>query len=103
MRPPYAEYVKSAMRFYARNRLAPVPQEPRFRTDADKKNWAACEAAVKPLEPVDREWVLRIYADADTLADNIYDIAAKNGISQNHLWDMINAVEKRFAKRRGLI
>ena len=103
MRPSYAEYVKSAMRFYARNRLASVPQEPRFRSDADKKNWAACEAAVKDLCAEDKELALRIYSYSDTLADNVYQLAKERNVDQAHLWDLVNTVEKKFAKRRGLI
>lgn len=103
MRPPYAEYVKSAMRFYARNRLASIPQEPKFRCDADKKNWAACEAAMKELSEQDKELALKIYSYSDTLADNVYQIAREQNVNQNHLWDLVNTVEKRFAKRRGLI
>lgn len=103
MRPSYAEYVKGAMRFYALNRLASVPQEPRFRSDADKKNWAACEAAVKDFEAKDKEYALRIYAYADTLSDNIFRISKETGIDQNYFWNLVNTVEKKFAKRRGLI
>lgn len=103
MRPPYAEYVKHAMRFYAKNRLSSVPQEPHFHTDAAKKNWVACEAAVKDMNPQDLEWILKVYASNDTLADSIYMVATDANISQNHLWDMVNEVERKFAKRRGLI
>lgn len=103
MRPSYGEYVKAAMRYYSKIKLASVPQEPRFRSDADKKNWAACEAAIKDLSSKDKELVLRVYGYSDTLADNIYRISKDEHISQDHLWDLVNTVEKRFAKRRGLI
>ena len=41
MRTFYSEYVQHCMRFYARH------TNPKFRSDADKKNWFACDSALK--------------------------------------------------------
>lgn len=41
MRTFYSEYVQHCMRFYARH------ANPKFRSDADKKNWFACDSALK--------------------------------------------------------
>ncbi len=42
MRPYYAEYVKHAMRYYSKSILNASSEQPRFKTESDKKNWFAC-------------------------------------------------------------
>ena len=46
MRPHYAEYVKHAMRFYAKSRINASSEQARFKSEADKKNWNACHTAL---------------------------------------------------------
>lgn len=97
MRAFYSEYVNHCLRFYARH------PKPVFHSEADKKNWAACENALKSFSDCDRDMLLSIYTEGDTIPDNVYQMAKSKGIKQDTIWKMVNELEKKVAKRRGLI
>ena len=81
-RPFYSDFVRHTMRYYARN-----PQQPRFRSEADR----------------DREILTAVYGGYDTLSDNVYEVAKKHNINQSIIWDMMKEFERKVAKRRGLM
>lgn len=58
----YSEYVNHCLRFYARH------DRPKFHSEADKHNWAACDSALKSFSDNDRAMLLYIYREGDTLA-----------------------------------
>lgn len=97
MRAFYSEFASHCIRFYAR-----YPQ-PRFRTDVDKKNWFACDNALKSFSDADRALLIDIYRDGDTLPDNVYQMAKRKGVKQESLWKLIEELERKVAKRRGLL
>jgi hypothetical protein len=86
------------MRFYARHTKPNY-----FRTESDKKNWIACENALKDFSDEDRELLLTIYREGDTIPDNVYQLAKEKHIKQDTLWKLISELEHRVAKRRGLV
>jgi hypothetical protein len=98
-RPFYSEYVRHCLRFYTRN----LEKPPFFKSDADKDNWLSCAAVLKDYADKDREVLITVYSGYDTLADNVYEIAKKLGINQAIIWDMMKDVERKIAKRRGLM
>ena len=51
----YSEYVNHCLRFYARH------DRPKFHSEADKHNWAACDSALKSFSDNDRAMLLYIY------------------------------------------
>lgn len=93
----YSDYVNHCMRFYARH------EKPKFHSAADKNNWTACDNALKGFSDTDRNTLLTIYRDGDTLADNIYQLAKAQGVSQDSIWKLVNELERKIAKRRGLL
>lgn len=97
-RPFYSEYVKHALRFYTRNLSRPC-----FKSDVDKNNWFACASVFKNYHDRDREILVAVYSGYDTLADNVYETAKKHGINQAIIWDMMKEVERKIARRRGLL
>ena len=97
MRTFYSEYVNHCLRFYARHPL------PLFHSESDKKNWNACESALKSFSDCGRDMLLSIYTEGDTIPDNVYQMAKSKGIKQDTIWKMVNELEKKVAKRRGLI
>lgn len=103
MRPHYAEYVKHAMRFYAKSRINASSEQPRFKTEADKKNWNACQTALNTYSDEEREVFVALYSDTAPLPEAIAKIAKEHHMEQNHVWNMVNDLEKKVAKRRGLI
>ena len=97
MKTFYSEYVQHCMRFYARH------PHPTFRSDADKQNWKACDSAVKNFSKSEQEMIMTVYREGDTIPDNIYNLALDLGIKQDIIWKLINELERKGAKRRGLL
>lgn len=98
-RPYYSEYVKHALRFYTRN-LSPVPT---FKTEADKNNWYSCLITLKGCSDLQRNIIIDVYSGYDTLADNVYEASKKYDVNQSVIWDLMKVVERKVAKRRGLM
>ena len=59
----YSEYVNHCLRFYARH------DRPKFHSEADKHNWAACDSALKSFSDNDRAMLLYIYREGDTVPE----------------------------------
>lgn len=97
-RPFYSEYVRHCLRFYTRNRTLP-----NFKSEADKNNWYACAAVLKGCTDRDRDILIEVYSGYDTLSDNVYETAKKYDIEQAVIWDLMKAIERKIAKRRGLM
>lgn len=97
MRTYYSDYVQHCMRFYARH------PNPKFNSDAEKQNWNACDSALKRFDNSERDILLTVYREGDTLADNIYNYSVEHGINQDKVWKLLNKLEKMIAKRRGLL
>ena len=98
-RPYYSEYVKHALRFYSRN----CTERPVFKSDADKSNWLACDSVFKGYPLDTQKLLLTVYSGYDTLPDEVYNASKKWCIDQNWIWDMMKEVERKIAKRRGLL
>ena len=96
-KPCYADYVKHALRFYSRN-LA----RNSFKNDVTRLNWFACHNVLKSYSHRDKDILVYVYGEFDTLADNVYTIANKYKINQHIIWDMMKEVEKKVAIERGL-
>lgn len=97
-RPFYSEYVRHCLRFYTRNRTLPT-----FKSEADKNNWYACATVLKGCTDRDRDIIFEVYSGFDTLADNVYVVSKKYDIEQAIIWDLMKAIERKIAKRRGLM
>ena len=97
-RPYYSEYVRHALRFYTRNLV-----KPNFTSEVDKNNWCACAIVFKHYSDRDRDILVAVYGGYDTLPDNVYETAKKHNINQSIIWDLMKDVERKIAKRRGLM
>ncbi len=98
IRPFYSEYVRHCLRFYTRNL-----RKPPFKTETDRMNWLACDSVLKGYSDREKGYLIAVYSGYDTLADNVYETAKKHDINQSIIWDMTKEVERKIAKRRGLI
>lgn len=98
-RPFYSEYVRHALRFYTRNLQQPDP----FKSIADENNWFACANTLRKYPGRDRDIIVAVYSGFDTIFDNVYETAKKYGVNQAVIWDMMKDVERKIAKRRGLM
>ena len=103
MRPHYADYVKHAMRYYAKHRMNISSEQPRFKSEADKKNWESCKAAIATFSDEARDILLSIYMEDDNLVECINRAAKREHLSADRIWNLVNKLEKKVAKRRGLI
>lgn len=97
MRTFYSEYVQHCMRFYSRH------SNPKFRSDADKQNWHACDSALKGFTGKERDMLLTVYREGDAIPDNIYNLSVALNIKQDIIWKLVNELERKVAKRRGLV
>lgn len=97
MKTFYSEYVQHCMRFYARYPC------PKFHTGVDKQNWIACENALKSFNSNEREILIDVYRQGDTISDNIYKISINKKIEQKVIWKLIDDLEHKVAKKRDLI
>ena len=97
-RPYFTEFVRHALRFYAR-----YPKLTTFKSEADKQNWLSANSIVKSLPEIEQSIVLEIYGGFDTIPDEVYKASNKYHVDQSQIWDMLKEVERRTAKRRGLI
>ncbi len=93
----YSEYVNHCLRFYARH------TNPKFKSDADKQNWKACESAINSFSDKEQVMLLGIYRGEDSVPDKVYQLAHENGVKTDTIWKLINELERKVAKRRGLL
>lgn len=97
MRTFYSEYVNHCLRFYVRH------PNPKFHSAADKNNWLACKDALVGFTDKERDLLTTIYREGDTVADSVYQTAKLNGMKQGTVWKLVNELERKVAKRRGLL
>lgn len=97
-KPFYTEYVRHALRFYARY-LGQID----FKSNADKQNWLSANSIIKSYTEPQATILLEVYGGFDTIPDEVYNASKKHNIDQSQIWDMLKEVERRTAKRRGLI
>jgi hypothetical protein len=95
----YTDYVRHALRFYSRN----CDTQPLFKTQADKENWLSCHNILKSLTPKDKGLLISVYSGHDTLADEVYNTSKKFNVDQNIIWDLMKDIERKIARKRGLM
>lgn len=95
----YTDYVRHALRFYSRNAVT----IPAFKSEADKQNWWSCHKTLETFPKETKEILLAVYSGHDTLADEVYNASKKWKVEQNWIWDEMKDVERKLAKRRGLM
>lgn len=96
-KPCYTEYVRHAMRFYSR-----YLNWTHFKSKVDELNWFACHRAIADYSIRDKDILVYVYGEFDTIPDNVYAIANKYHIHQNIIWDMMKDFERKVAVERGL-
>ena len=97
-KPYYSDYIRHAMRFYSR-----YLQKSKFDNNVDKSNWQACHTALKTYSDRDKDILVYVYGEFDTIGDNVYAMANKYHIHQNLIWVMMKEFEHKVAVERGLI
>ena len=94
----YTPYVRHAMRFYSR-----YLHLKEFRSDTDRLNWQACHRAIQEYSPVDKDILVCVYGERDTLGDNVYQVSRKYRIHQDVVWELMREFERKVAVERGLV
>lgn len=97
MRAFYSDFVTHCLRFYAGH------PRPIFHTEADKKNWNACENALNTFAECDRALLMIIYSEGETVADSVRQLAVHRNMKQDTVWKLVTDLEYKVAKRRGMI
>lgn len=93
----YSEYVGHCMRFYARHDLTEK------RSEADELNWVACTKALEMFSSEDQQMLVDVYNHNAPMKDTVTELAVKYCIREKTLWKMVKDLERRIAKKRGLI
>ena len=96
--PIYAPYVRHAMRFYSR-----YLRMKDFKSEVDKANWSACHRAIQEYSATDKDILVCVYGERDTLGDNVYNISKRYGVHQDVVWEMMREFERKVAIERGLL
>lgn len=95
----YTDYIRHTLRFYSRNAII----LPNFKSEVDKQNWWACHSIIGSYPDKTKRILLAVYSGYDTLADEVYNASIKWRVEQNWIWDMLKEVEKKIARKRGLL
>ena len=94
----YSDYVRHALRFYARHQNMPL-----FNRMAEQRDWNACRTVLNEHFSEYKELLISVYQAFDTMADNVYEAAKKYNVPQDNIWSMMADLEKRVAIERGLL
>lgn len=103
MRPHYAEFVRHCLRYYVKTLDEGHGGHPVFGSDAERENWKACYDVLKDYSQYHIDIISEIYRPGDTIADKIYELSKSKQTPQDTIWSLINGIERKVAKRRGLI
>lgn len=103
LKPYYSEYVRHCLRYYIKTWDEAPGCSPSFKTVADRDNWSACHNVLKDYSANDMDMIAHIYRPGDTIADKIYLLSKNKRVSQDVIWTLINNVERKIAKKRGLL
>lgn len=103
MKPYYSEYVRHCLRYYVKTQDEGHGGHPIFKSEADKENWSACYHVLKDCSPKNLEIIYEIYRPGDTVSDKIYQLSLSKRVPQDTIWNLINAIERKIAKKRGLL
>ena len=94
----YTSYVRHALRFYSR-----YLHIKEFKNEVDKANWLACHRAIQSYSLTDKDILVCVYGERDTLGDNVYNVSRRYKVSQDVVWEMMREFERKVAVERGLI
>lgn len=106
MRPYYTDYVRHALRFYVKHFKESTPSErvpQSFKSEADKSNWLACHKVLKALPENERRVLARLYGTPENFVSRVYETCRTEGGTPEELWDRIRRIERKIARRRGLL
>lgn len=103
MKPYYSEYVRHCLRYYIKTLDDGNGGHPVFKCEVDKVNWSVCHNVFKNYSEDAMDMIAHIYRTGDTISDKILAQAKAKGVHQDTIWSIINNLERRIAKRRGLI
>ena len=96
--PIYTSYVRHAIRFYSR-----YLHIKEFRNETDRLNWLACHRAIQEYSSLNKDILVCVYGECDTLGDNVYNVSRRYGVHQDMVWEMMREFERRVAVERGLV
>lgn len=103
MKPYYSEFVRHCLRYYIKTLDEGKGGQPIFRTDAERENWRACFDVLNGCSEEEVDMISHLYRPGDTIADKIYELSKSKRISQDTIWSLVNNIERKVAKQRGLV
>ena len=103
MKPYYSEFVRHCLRFYIKTIDEGKGGCPIFRSDAERENWKACHHVFQRYSESNQNLITQLYRTGDTIPDKIYLLSKTQQMQQESLWALVNNVERKVARERGLV
>ncbi|MBP3404740.1 MAG: hypothetical protein J6N18_01445 [Kiritimatiellae bacterium] len=98
-KPCYEDYANRALRFYTRNPDICLMDI----SEIDAQNWRICDAVCRILDKRDFSAIMEIYQNRCQISDAVSITAQRQQRPEQDVWDLLRAVAKLFAEKRGLI
>jgi hypothetical protein len=95
--------VRHCLRYYIKTLDEGNGGHPIFKSDADRENWSACYNVLKDYSQNDMDIISEIYRPGDTIADKIYLLAKTKRVPQDTIWNLVGTIERKIARKRGLL
>jgi hypothetical protein len=93
----YADVSNYCLRFYIQN------PEPHFENEVERLNWEACEKALEPYTPWEKEVIRYIFLEKGSIVENAKDISIIKAMPLNRIWRLLSNIERDVAIARKLI
>ena len=103
MKPFYSDFVRHCLRYYVKTLDEGHDGRPIFNGEADKANWSACFRVLKEYSQDDIDIISEIYRQRGNIDDSVYLVARAKRVPPGAIWNLINATERKIAKKRGLL
>lgn len=85
----YTSMVRHVLRYYCSH-----PEGP----NRDRDCWLACDEVLSGLSDFDRDSIMRIYSERDPVPTAILRLS---GADHKRLWNLVNFVERKIARKMG--
>lgn len=111
----YQEYVNYMIRDYLDYANNPTEWDEKFPKDYSiqncpcntipprKLNVDVVEMVMRRLDLDNRMLIQEIFANRDTISDNVYQVAKRHNVNQDELWILLRRFTRDVAKERRLI
>ena len=75
-----------------------------LRTEAERKNWNACDEVWHEMNDTEREVAMALYVPPEEdFKKSLAAYSRKNNVTKDYVWGICNKIVRMVARKRGLI